>query len=195
MDPTQRIDPNKTLLTHMQSMQDPLKTQAMGALDVNKTSMMTGIAPGGRALNVEIISGRKATMANGPAREQFLLELHAGTAGAGGVRTPMNLGLVIDRSGSMEGPPLDYVKQACMQLVDMLSPDDVLSIVTFEQMVDVLMPPQRVSNKQMIKEGISHILAGNTTNLHEGMRVGFSQVIAGEQPGRATRMVVLTDGD
>jgi Ca-activated chloride channel homolog len=195
MDPTQRIDPNKTLLTHMQSMQDPLKTQAMSAVDLNKTSAMTGFGPGGRALNVEIISGRTTTMANGPAREQFLLELRAGTEGAGGVRTPLNLGLVIDRSGSMEGAPLEYVKQACMQLVDILSPDDVLSIVTFEQMVDVLMPPQRVSNRQMIKEGISNITPGNTTNLHEGMRVGFSQVIAGEQPGRATRMVVLTDGD
>jgi Ca-activated chloride channel family protein len=194
MDP-QNIDPNKTLLTHMQAMQDPLKTQAMSAFDVNKTSAMTGIAPGGKALMVDIVPGRRATMANGPAREQFLLELRAGTEGVGGVRTPLNLGLVIDRSGSMEGPPLDFVKQACMQLVDMLSPDDVLSIVTFEQMVDVLMPPQRVTNRQMIKDGISRIVPGNTTNLHEGMRVGFSQVIAGEQPGRATRMVVLTDGD
>jgi len=195
MDPTQHIDPNKTLLTHMQSMQDPLKTQAMSAVDLNKTSAMAGFAPGAKALRVEIIPGRKATMANGPAREQFLLELRAGMEGMGGVRTPLNLCLVIDRSGSMEGAPLDYVKQACMQLVDMLNPDDVLSIVTFEQMVDVLMPPQRVSNKQMIKEGIGHIVAGNTTNLHEGLRVAFSQVIAGEQPGRATRMVVLTDGD
>jgi Ca-activated chloride channel family protein len=193
MDPTQRIDPNKTLLTNMQNLQDPLKTQAMSAADLANASPMHGF--GGRALNVEIIPGRKATMANGPAREQFLLELRAGGAPSSGIRTPLNLGLVIDRSGSMEGPPLEYVKQACAHVVDMLSPDDVLSIVTFEQMVDVLMPPQRVTNKQMIKDGIAHIQAGNTTNLHEGMRVGFQQVIAGEQPGRATRLVVLTDGD
>jgi len=193
MDPTQRIDPNKTLLTHMQNLQDPLKTQAMTAPNFGQGAGMTAF--GGKALNIEIIAGRKATMANGPAREQFLLELRAGGEASGGVRTPLNLGLVIDRSGSMEGPPLEYVKQACAHVVDMLSPDDVLSIVTFEQMVDVLMPPQRVTNKQMIKEGIAQIQAGNTTNLHEGMRVGFSQVIAGEQPGRATRLVVLTDGD
>ncbi|MEA2552012.1 MAG: Ca-activated chloride channel [Fimbriimonadaceae bacterium] len=195
MDPTQKIDPNKTMLTDMQNLQDPLRTPAMGAVDLGKTSAMDAFAPGGRALAIEVIPGRTATMANGPAREQFLLELHAGGSGGVGIRTPLNLGLVIDRSGSMEGPPLEYVKQACSHVVDMLNQDDVLSIVTFEQMVDVLMPPQRVTNKQMIKEGISHILAGNTTNLYEGMRVGFQQVIAGEQPGRATRLVVLTDGD
>src|SRR5579885_529595 len=153
MDPTQRIDANKTLLTHMQSLQDPLKTQAMSAADLG-----AGAMPGGKALAVEIIPSRRATMANGPAREQFLLEIRAGGAAGMGARTPLNLGLVIDRSGSMEGPPLEYVKQACAHVVDMLGPDDVLSIVTFEQMVDVLMPPQRVTHKQMIQEGISHIM-------------------------------------
>lgn len=193
MDPTQRIDPNKTLLTNMQ---DPLKTQAMSAADLGRTSAMDpAMMPGGRALSVEVIPGRVATIANGPAREQFLLEMRAGGNAMGAIRTPLNLGLVIDRSGSMEGPPLDYVKQACAHVVDMLTPDDVLSIVTFEQNVDVLMPPQRVSNKQMIKDGIALIQAGNTTNLYDGMRLGFQQVIAGEQPGRATRLVVLTDGD
>lgn len=188
-------DPNKTLLTNLQNLQDPLKTQALNAQDLGKTSAMPGMAPGGRALSIEIVPGRTATMANGPAREQFLLELRAGGAMAGSIRTPLNVCLVIDRSGSMEGPPLDFVKHACAQLVDMLAPDDVLSIVTFEQTVDVLMPPQRVTNKQMIKDGIMQIVAGNTTNLYEGMRLGFQQVIAGDQPGRATRLVVLTDGD
>lgn len=195
MDPTQRIDPNKTLLTNMQNLQDPLKTQALNAADFGKTTAMDAFTPGGKALSIEVLAGRAATMANGPAREQFLVELHATGSAGGGIRTPLNLCLVIDRSGSMEGPPLEYVKQACTHVVDMLNQDDVLSIVTFEQMVDVLMPPQRVTNKQMIKEGISHIVAGNTTNLYEGMRVGFQQIIAGEQPGRATRLVVLTDGD
>src|SRR5436309_1093474 len=100
MDPTQRIDPNRTMLTGMENLQDPLKTQALSALDPGKTSAMQSFA-GGRALNVEVISGRLATMANGPAREQFLVELRAGGSAAGGVRTPLNLGLIIDRSGSM----------------------------------------------------------------------------------------------
>ena len=203
MDPTQRIDPNNTMLTGAPNL-DPNRTQAMtGSVDPHRTQAMQGMgAPTGvsmptKALVAEIIPGRVATMANGPAREQFLLDLHAAgmPPGTAGVRTPMNLCLVIDRSGSMEGPPLDYVKQACSYVVDLLSPDDILSIVTFEETVDVLMPPQRLTNRELVKSGIARIMAGNTTNLHGGISLGLQQVMQVTDPGRATRLVVLSDGD
>lgn len=199
MDQTQRIDPNKTMLTGAPGSADPFKTQMMspgGFGDPNKTSMMTGL--GGKALSAEIVPGRLVSMANGPAREQFLLELHAvGSAGIGipSARSPLNICLVIDRSGSMEGTPLDYVKQACSYVVDLLSPDDILSIVTFEEVVDVLMPPQRVTNRQMVKDGISRIMPGNTTNLHGGISLALQQVMSIQESGRVTRLIVLTDGD
>jgi len=108
---------------------------------------------------------------------------------------PLNLCLVIDRSGSMEGAPLDYAKQACQYVVDMLTPNDVLSIVTFEETVDVLMPPQRVTNKQTIKDGIQRLQVGNTTNLYDGLLLGMQQITQLDDAGRATRMIVLSDGD
>jgi Ca-activated chloride channel homolog len=193
MEPTQRIDPNRTMLTGPGA--DPLRTQAMAAVDPGRTSAMGPM----RALAAEVIASRQATMANGPAREQFLLEFVAG-GGAPGVgvsagRTPLNLCLVIDRSGSMEGPPLEYVKQACNYVVDLLTPNDILSIVTFEETVDVLMPPQRVTSKEPIKQGIARLMPGNTTNLYDGLALGAQQVASVTDPGRATRLVVLTDGD
>lgn len=188
-------DPNRTQALGRTAMGgfDPLKTTAMSAMPM----------PGGKALTVELIASRDAAMANGPAREQFLLELTSAGGGpalpgAGfstGTRTPLNLCLVIDRSGSMEGAPLEYVKQACSHVVDMLGPNDILSIVTFEETVDVLMPPQRVTSKQPIKDGIQRLMPGNTTNLYDGMALGMRQVLATQEPGRATRLVVLTDGD
>jgi len=200
---TQHFDPNKTALGAPPTV-DPNRTQLMSggvqAFDPLKTTAMAAV-PQGQALNVQIISGREATMANGPAREQFLLELTAAGVptgvGFGGVstRTPLNLCLVIDRSGSMEGTPLEYVKQACSYVVDMLTPNDILSIVTFEETVDVLMPPQRVTSKGPIKDGIQRLMAGNTTNLYDGLSLGLQQVVGVQEPGRATRMVVLTDGD
>ncbi|AIE84766.1 vWA domain-containing protein [Fimbriimonas ginsengisoli] len=203
MDPTRRLDLNKTQLTSAPTVGDPNRTQAMTGFDPLKTTAMTAMPRGGPSVSVELIASREATMANGPAREQFLVEISAagdGPAlpGAGfgtGTRTPLNLCLVIDRSGSMEGPPLDYVKQACAYVVDMLGPNDILSIVTFEETVDVLMPPQRVTNKQPIKEGIQRLMPGNTTNLYDGLALGMQQVIGVNEPGRATRLVVLTDGD
>ena len=203
MDPTTRLDPNRTMLTGAPGAVEPMRTQAMGAFDPLKT---TGMAPmsNGKGLRTEITASRAATMANGPAREQFLVEFIAegvaptmvGVPSSGSsTRTPLNLCLVIDRSGSMEGPPLDYVKQACAYVVDMMGPNDVLSIVTFEETVDVLMPPQRVTNKQLIKDGIQRLMPGNTTNLYDGLLLGAQQVMASTDPGRATRLVVLTDGD
>ena len=200
-DPTQRLDPNRTMLTGAPGLgADPLRTQAMGAFDPLKTSAMQAQVSG-PALRAEIIPGRECTMANGPAREQYLVEFVAAGGGSPvggfgvGARTPLNLCLVIDRSGSMEGPPLDYVKQACNHVVDLLAPDDVLSIVTFEETVDVVMPPQRVTNRQAIKDGIARIMPGNTTNLYDGLLLGAQQVMSLSDPGRATRLVVLTDGD
>ena len=115
--------------------------------------------------------------------------------GGAGMRTPLNLCLVIDRSGSMEGAPLEYAKQACAHVVDLLSPNDVLSIVTFEETVDLLMPAQRVTDRQRIKDGIMRLVAGNTTHLHGGLTMALQQVLSFSDPGRATRLVVLTDGD
>lgn len=195
MDPSQPFDPNKTVA----GGGDLLRTQAMSGPplgDPNRTHAMGAV----RALAAEVIPGRVATLANGPAREQFLLELRAaGGALPGGVvqggRSPLNLCLVIDRSGSMEGAPLEYVKQACRYVVDLLSPNDVLSIVTFEEIVEVLMPPQRVTSKEPIKEGIGRLQVGNTTNLYDGIALAAQQLSAFNEPGRATRMLVLSDGD
>ena len=48
-----------------------------------------------------------------------------------GPRQPLNLGLVIDASGSMEGAPLDAAKQATLSLLDKLAATDHLSLVSF----------------------------------------------------------------
>ena len=201
-------DPNRTRAIPGGAMPvaDPNRTQAMtGGFDPLKTTAFSAV-PAGKALAVSVVPGREAAMANGPAREQFLIELTAaaiaegvgvggGTGFGGAGRTAINLCLVIDRSGSMEGMPLEYVKQACGYVVDMLTPNDVLSIVTFEETVDVLMAPQRVTNKQPIKDGLARLMVGNTTNLYDGVSVALQQVLAGTEGNRATRMVVLTDGD
>ena len=207
MDPTQRLDPNRTAMGVPPvppipgQATDPMRTTAIPAMSGNVTTAiqaMPGGMPGGKALTVDIVPGRTATMANGPARESFLLDLKAGggasTMGGAGPRTAMNLCLVIDRSGSMEGPPLESVKQAVSHVVDLLSPQDTLSIVTFEETVELLMAPQRVTQKEPIKRGIAGLRAGNTTNFSGGIELALTQLGAKEGQ-RATRMIVFTDGE
>lgn len=199
MDSTQRIDPNRTMLG--MGPQGNVTQQMAAAPSAHDLGRTTAMGPR-KGLVASLTPSREATMANGPAREQFLLELISPVESPPGVgfqtsntRMPLNLCLVIDRSGSMEGAPLEYVKQACNFVVDMLSPNDVLSIVTFEEIVEVLMAPQRVTSKQPIKDGIARLVPGNTTNLYDGMTLAARQLASGQESGRVTRMILLTDGD
>jgi Ca-activated chloride channel family protein len=147
-----------------------------------------------RALEVEALLGSRYSYAPEGGREHLLVMLKS-SGQMMGRRMPLNLCLIIDRSGSMEGEPLEYVKRACAYVVDLLEPSDVLSIVTFEEQVDVVMPARRVMNKALIKEHITRIQAGNTTNLYDGMVAGCMQIAALNAPGYLNRALILTDGE
>lgn len=109
-----------------------------------------------------------------------------------GRRMPVNLCLLIDRSGSMSGQPLQYAKEACGYVVDSLGEDDVLSIVCFDDRVEVIMPPRRVVNKELIKQHISPIQARGTTNIYEAIGAAGEQV--GSVEMGVKRVILLTDG-
>lgn len=169
---------NRTLLTGARGG-DPMKT-AMGAPM--------------RALEAEAVLGNRFALASESSREHLLLLLKS-SGMMMGRRMPLNLCLVIDRSGSMEGEPLEYVKRACGYVVDLLEPTDALSIVTFEESVEVVMPARRVVNKSLVKEHINRIVAGNTTNLYDGLMAGCMQVASLGAAGYLNRVLLLTDGE
>src|SRR5258708_39771689 len=95
----------------------------------------------------------------------------------------------------MEAELLEYVKRACGYVVDLMEPSDVLSVVTFGEQVDGVMPARRVMNKALIKEHINRIQAGNTTNLYDGMVAGCRQIATLNAPGHLNRALLLTDGE
>jgi Ca-activated chloride channel family protein len=170
------------------------------AFDPNRTQAAPPPVPsGGRSLSLRIRPGSTLAYAGDRTRSHLLVDLEAaanrGPSPSGGRRLPVNLALVIDRSGSMEGEPLEYVKRACAYVVDMLGPDDILSIVTFEESVDILMPARRVTDPALIKQHLARIVPGNTTNLFDGLYAGGAQVASVPQAGFVARVVLLTDGE
>jgi len=156
--------------------------------------MRTAMGAPMRALELEAVPGNRCAFASDTTREHLLLMFKSSGAMLGR-RMPLNLCLVIDRSGSMEGEPLEYVKRACGYVVDLLEPNDILSVVTFEEQVDVVMPARRVVNKALVKEHINRIQPGNTTNLYDGMVTGCMQIASVNAPGYLNRVLLLTDGE
>lgn len=151
--------------------------------------------PGARSLTLAATPGNAYGLSADITREHVLFDVRAQGGGLGGMRLPLNISLVIDRSGSMDGEPLEYAKRACAYVVDLLEADDILSVITFEDGADVIMPARRVVNKALVKDYINRIYAGNTTNLYEGLVTACQQVASVKSDNTLNRVLLLTDGE
>lgn|SRR5574341_1614632 len=131
------------------------------------------------------------------AREQrvFLLaRINAGETTALAERRPLNLSVVLDRSGSMAGDKLEYVKKAAQFLVHHLGKSDRFSVVTYDENVKVEHQPAPVIHKDVIRNVIQNIRSGGTTNLSGGWLQGCQLVAEGKADGQVDRVLLLTDG-
>lgn len=109
-------------------------------------------------------------------------------------RVPLNISLVLDRSGSMAGDKLAYAKKAAKFVIDQLGPEDYLSIVNYDDVVEVTSPSQRVRNKEALKDAIDRLTDRGSTNMTGGMMEGYTQVKATRRDGYVNRVLLLTDG-
>jgi Ca-activated chloride channel homolog len=107
---------------------------------------------------------------------------------------PVNLSLVIDRSGSMQGEKLGYVKQAAAEFVRRLRPVDTLSIVTYDDRIEVPVPPGAVTHSEPILRAIESITSRGMTNLSGGWQTGCDLVGEFAQDNRVNRVILLSDG-
>lgn len=110
-------------------------------------------------------------------------------------RPALNLGLVIDRSGSMaDRGKLEYAKKAAAILVDQMHPPDRLAVVQYDDRISVLWPSSMVEVPDMIKRRINALSPGGATNLAGGMMRGVDQVLDHLDPKALNRVILLSDG-
>src|SRR5262249_13099923 len=108
---------------------------------------------------------------------------------------PVNLALVIDKSGSMaDADKISRVKSALLALVSRLRDTDTLSIVVFDTDAQVLLPARSLTDRGYIKQLIMDIVPGGSTNIHAGLMLGYSEVRKNYQENATNRVILLTDG-
>ena len=109
-------------------------------------------------------------------------------------RTPVNLAIVLDKSGSMQGEKLKHAKEAAMMAVERLSPDDILSVVAYDSTVSVLVPATKATDKRSILAAIQRLEAGTNTALFAGVARGAAEVRKFLDRQRVNRIILLSDG-
>ena len=110
-------------------------------------------------------------------------------------RRPMNIAVVLDRSGSMGSQgKIEYARTALHRLLDQLTGSDILSLVVYDDVVDVMRPAARVRNKREIATMIDRIMPRNSTNLGGGMMEGFRQAARYAGTEYVNRVILLSDG-
>ena len=109
-------------------------------------------------------------------------------------RMPLNLALVLDHSGSMKGAKLQAVKEAVKLVIDHMDPQDIVSVVVFDDNVRVIVPAQLATDKYSLKAQIDGIRDGGGTAMSLGMNVGLTELRKYAAPNLVNRMVLLTDG-
>ena len=109
-------------------------------------------------------------------------------------RTPVNVALVLDRSGSMEGEKLAQAKEAAIMALDRLAAEDVISIVTYDHTVDAAVPATKMTDRDRLVAKIRDMEAGGRTALYAGVEQGLREVKKFLANDRINRVILLSDG-
>jgi Ca-activated chloride channel homolog len=108
-------------------------------------------------------------------------------------RAPLDVVVVLDRSGSMSGPPLASVTAATAQLLRLAGPDDRIGVVAFDDEVQLVLPLAH-HEPEIAARAVLAIDSRGSTNLSGGWLKGLEMLTGAPRPEALRRIILLTDG-
>jgi len=100
--------------------------------------------------------------------------------------------LCLDKSGSMRGRKVQLAKEAAIATLELLGPDDLVGVVTFDTNAHKVTPVKSVSNRSAIVSTVSGISAGGGTNMYPALREAHGELRKAK--ARLKHVILLTDG-
>jgi len=109
-------------------------------------------------------------------------------------RPSANVAIVLDKSGSMQGEKIQRARDAAIDALALLGPDDIVSIITYDSTVNVLVPATKLTDRESVIAKIKAITAGGNTALFGGVSKGAAEIRKFLDKERVNRVILLSDG-
>ena len=112
-------------------------------------------------------------------------------------RPPMNIAIVIDHSGSMQGEKIARAREAAIGLIERLGPDDRAAVVQYDDDAQLMVPmtPADAAGRSRLTRAIGAIQDAGGTNLGGGLTLGRDEIMRNLEPSRVNRVILLSDGN